>query len=496
MQRGVLPPDWAASPTRFSWRVFIALIIGAFFIANGGGNVALAAASGHHAVQLTNRASRLACNTVSQGRARCLANVSLASVPAPSPAASPAVSGYGPSQFHTAYQLPCKPNGPVASVCATPGSFGPQTIAIVDAGSYSSSGTLESAVQTYDSFYGLPACTAANGCLNVVNQSGATSPLPANVSSGWTEEIALDVESAHMVCQTCKIVLVEANDDFTNNLAAAEVTAASFQPVAISNSWGATTDETPFDNDFKSTGMAVVAATGDNSSTGNGASWPADIPQVVAAAGTTLQVNGDNTWASETVWSGSGGGCSITYTAPAWQTSRSDWASQGCGNGGKSFGDVSADANPSSGAAVVVGSSWFIIGGTSLASPLIASMYALGDDVPAGTSAVTLPYQNASANTLHDIISGNDCASLGQSSCTATAGFDTPTGLGSPKSLALFQAHQPEDINKDGHVNLLDFSSLASEYGQSGTSLGRQDINHDGQVNLLDFSLLAAKYGT
>jgi hypothetical protein len=53
-----------------------------------------------------------------------------------------------------------------------------------------------------------------------------------------------------------------------------------------------------------------------------------------------------------------------------------------------------------------------------------------------------------------------------------------------------------EDINQDGHVNLLDFSMLAAKFGQSGAGLGRADINADGTVNLLDFSSLAAKFGT
>jgi hypothetical protein len=52
-----------------------------------------------------------------------------------------------------------------------------------------------------------------------------------------------------------------------------------------------------------------------------------------------------------------------------------------------------------------------------------------------------------------------------------------------------------EDINQDGKVDLLDFSLLASKFGQTGSTIGRSDINGDGTVNLLDFSLLAAKFG-
>ncbi|TAH34067.1 hypothetical protein EYC59_03660 [Candidatus Saccharibacteria bacterium] len=55
-----------------------------------------------------------------------------------------------------------------------------------------------------------------------------------------------------------------------------------------------------------------------------------------------------------------------------------------------------------------------------------------------------------------------------------------------------------EDINQDGHVNLLDFSILASNFGKTGAAItnARADINGDGSVNLLDFSRLASKFGT
>lgn len=52
-----------------------------------------------------------------------------------------------------------------------------------------------------------------------------------------------------------------------------------------------------------------------------------------------------------------------------------------------------------------------------------------------------------------------------------------------------------EDINQDGHVDLLDFSLLASKFNQTGSGIGRSDINGDGTVNLLDFSRLASKFG-
>ncbi len=558
--------------------VAIAGVMGVF--ATGGGAVLAMGAT--HAERVAHYVTHQACPSVTINHARCFARVTTHG--AASPAVGADSSGfYGPVQFHTAYQLPCTPGGPVQAVCTTPSSYGPATVAIVDAGGYSSSsGTLQDDLQAYDSYYNLPACTAANGCLTVVNQSGATSPLPPNVSSGWSTEMAMDVQVAHLVCQTCKIVLVEANDDTIANIAAAEATAASYNPVAISNSWGSSTDTTAYDSYFKRKGVAVLAATGDAGTDTNGQSWPADIPEVVAVSGTTLQLNTNNTWASETLWSGSGGGCSVNYTAPSWQTSLPNWATSGCSNGGRAFGDIAADANPSTGAAVYINGAWYEVGGTSLATPLVAAMYALEGGMSSSVNAVGTLYKNYSSSVFHDITSGSDCTGSNQLNCTAGVGFDVPSGLGAPYGLGAFVAGPaapsgltasyvsqsqiklswtavstsngvasyqlyrngsliysgsstsyndtglkantsysyyatttdnsgnvsalsegvtagtflPADINEDGHVNLLDFSVLASKYGQSGSSLGRSDINHDGTVNLLDFSLLASAYGT
>jgi hypothetical protein len=66
----------------------------------------------------------------------------------------------------------------------------------------------------------------------------------------------------------------------------------------------------------------------------------------------------------------------------------------------------------------------------------------------------------------------------------------------SPPGITPPPTYLAEDINQDGHVNLLDFSLLAAKFGQSGTNLGRADINGDAYVNILDFSRLAAKFGT
>jgi len=76
--------------------------------------------------------------------------------------------------------------------------------------------TIASDLNTYDTQYGLPTCTTSNGCFTKVNQTGGTS-YPKN-NAGWALEISLDVETAHEICQTCKILLVEATSNSLSNL--------------------------------------------------------------------------------------------------------------------------------------------------------------------------------------------------------------------------------------------------------------------------------------
>ncbi len=329
--------------------------------------------------------------------------------------AAPPPSALGPTQFHTAYGLP--------TTAPTP-----QTIAIVDA--YDSP-TIESDLATYSAQYGLPSCTTANGCFRKVNQIGGTLYPPVN--SGWALEIALDVETAHQICQNCRILLVEASNASLANLGAAENEAVALGANVISNSWGApeysseTTDENRY---FNHPGVVITASTGDN---GYGVEFPSSSRYVTAVGGTTLALNADGTWKSETAWSGTGSGCSAFIVKPAWQTDAS------CAR--RTVADVSADADPNTGAAVYDSvpyqfqTGWFQVGGTSLAAPLIAAIYALTGNASSANYG-SAPYGNPSQ--LHDITSGSNGSCSGNYLCTAKVGFDGPTGLGTPNGLGAF----------------------------------------------------------
>jgi len=335
------------------------------------------------------------------------------------PLASTGPVGYGPTQFQTAYSLPS----------STAGSG--QTIGIVDA--YNDP-TAESDLATYSSTFGLPACTTASGCFKKVNQTGGTS-YPAS-NGGWALEISLDVQVAHAACPNCKLLLVEASSNSFANLLAAEDYATSHATV-VSNSWGGneSSSETGYDAHFNRS-VPITVSSGDS---GYGVEYPASSQYVTAVGGTTLKLASNDTRASETAWSGAGSGCSAYEPKPSWQHDT------GCAR--RTVADVSADADPNTGAAVYdstryctflffnCSTGWYQVGGTSLAAPLVASVYALAGN-SGSTTYGSFPY--AHAGSLNDVLSGSNGSCGGSYLCTAGSGYDGPTGLGTPNGTGGF----------------------------------------------------------
>lgn len=368
------------------------------------------------------------CGRAANGEAAC--NARVVTDGKGTPAASSALpAGYGPAKFLSAYQL----SGLAPASSARP------IIAIVDA--YDDP-NIAADLSTYSSTYGLPqlpACSAAINaskvaCFKKVNQTGATNRMPPS-DAGWALEISLDVEIAHAICQNCSILLVEAASPTYANLAAAENEAVSLGASVISNSYGGgeSSGETAYDSAFNHPGVAIVASAGDS---GYGVEYPAASRYVTAVGGTSLYLNSDGSYNSETAWSGTGSGCSAFETKPAWQ------ADSGCAH--RTVADVSADADPNTGAAVYDSvryygqRGWFQVGGTSLAAPIIAGTYALSGTIPAATVESSLPYANAASNSLNDVDSGSNGSCGGSYLCTSLVGYDGPTGLGSPKGSGAF----------------------------------------------------------
>jgi hypothetical protein len=403
--------------------------------------------------------SKAVCLAVRAGHARCLSLVVTNKAGKPLVSSPNAVSGYGPVQFQTAYGL--------AAAAAASTS---EVVAIVDA--YGDS-TAKSDLDTYSSNFGLPVmptCSGSSnaGCFRAVNETGGSS-LPSG--SSWQLEISLDLDTVHAVCPNCGILLVEATSTSFSDLLTAEDWATSHAN-AVSNSWGTTGPEpngTGYDSHFNRPGVAITVSSGDD---GYGVEYPAASQYVTAVGGTTLNLNGSNNRTSETVWSGAGSGCSAYEPKPSWQTDG------GCAK--RTVADVSADADPYTGAAVYDTGygGWVQVGGTSLASPLIASVYALAG--VGGTSDYPSSYPYAHTSSLYDVTSGSNGSCGGSYLCTGKVGFDGPTGLGTPIGTAAFASGR----GGGGGGSQPTVTSFIPMSGPVGTQVDVQGTNFTGATSV------------
>jgi hypothetical protein len=330
--------------------------------------------------------------------------------PGPNLTGSGVEGGYSPSDLASAYGIPSGGSG--------------QTVAIVDAYDDPSA---ESDLATYRSQYGLPACTTGNGCFRKINQTGGTA-YPAG-EPGWGVEISLDVDMVSAACPACHILLVEATDNHFANLDAAENQAVAQGATEVSNSWGSLQfpEETSLDPNFNHPGIPTTFSAGDH---GYEVEYPAAAPTVIAVGGTTLvRASNARGWA-ETAWGGTGSGCSSYESKPIWQHD------SGCTH--RTSTDTSAVADPETPLSIYDSYSragWILEGGTSAASPIVASIMALANQFTRSLTGGFGLYVNSLENgtgALDDVVSGSNGSCGGTYLCTAGTGYDGPTGLGSP----------------------------------------------------------------
>ncbi|WP_329533498.1 S53 family peptidase [Streptomyces sp. NBC_01450] len=378
-----------------------------------------------------------ACSTPAKGRMACKAlrvtggttafQKASAHADAVTPKAADAAtpSGYGPSNLQSAYGL--------TSAAASNGSG--ETIAIVDA--YNDPNA-EADLAKYRSYYGLSACTTANGCFKKVSQTGSTTSLPSS-DTGWSEEISLDVDMASAICPNCNILLVEATSATMANLGKAVNEAVTLGAKYVSNSYGgseSSSDSTYDTSYFNHPGVAITVSAGDS---GYGAEYPAASKYVTSVGGTALSTSSNSRGWTESVWEtssteGTGSGCSSYDAKPTWQTDT------GCSK--RTIADVSAVADPATGVSVYdsygVTAGWYTFGGTSASSPIIAGVYALGGTPSSGSYPASFPYASAGTSALNDVTSGSNGSCGSSYLCTAKSGYDGPTGWGTPEGVAAF----------------------------------------------------------
>jgi subtilase family serine protease len=303
-------------------------------------------------------------------------------------------------------------------------------VAIVDAYGYPN---LERDLGVYRGQFALGSCTRANGCLRVIDQNGGTNLPRAN--TGWAQEQALDVDAVSAACPDCKILVVQARSASFADLGTAVVTASKQAGVvAISNSYGGSdASDSSYGTYYNHPGIAVTASTGDNGY--QGGSYPASSSYVTAVGGSSLAAApGTARGWTESVWSGAGSGCS-SYNAAL-----PGAASFGTGCARRAMADVAAAADPGTGGLAVYyptsssASTWGQFGGTSEASPIIASVYALSGNTAGYANG--LPY--AKPGSLFDVTTGSNGTCPTTQWCNARAGWDGPTGLGTPNGVAAF----------------------------------------------------------
>ena len=354
-----------------------------------------------------------ACPAVAPPKTTCFAKVVVSGGPTGTRAAP---AGFGPADLVSAYGIPAGGSG--------------QVVGIVDA---FGNPNLEADLAVYRSTYGLPACTVASGCLRIVNQAGATSPLPAT-DAGWALEMALDVDMASAVCPACRILVVQADTSDLDDMGASVDTAVRLGADVVSNSYGTGVEfagQTAYESHYNHPGHPIVVSAGD---IGYSVSFPAASAHVTSVGGTTLTRSAAGAW-SETVWKGTGSGCSAYMAKPAWQNDPR------CPT--RMLNDVAAVADPHTGVAVYhtyETQGWQVVGGTSASAPIIASMYALtgaADRINDGS----VPWRRGTSAGFRDVTSGSNVPGPSSATCggdylcTGTAGYDGPTGWGTPVGL-------------------------------------------------------------
>ncbi|HZV78142.1 MAG TPA: hypothetical protein VFF60_00885 [Candidatus Binatus sp.] len=359
------------------------------------------------------------CGPAAPGGFRCYALVRTDLRPDANPHPS-SIKGYAPADLRDAYKL--------TSASASNGSG--QTVAIVDP---NDDPNAEADLGVYRAQFGLSACTTGNGCFRKLNQSGVQGSYP-KPSKSAAQEISLDLDMVSALCPNCHITLVEANSSSSNDLLAAEDTAAALGPNEISNSFGSGefSGANSLASHFNHPGIAITASSGDS---GFGVQFPADLQFVTAVGGTTLARSSSNArgW-TETAWIGAGSGCSAVIAKPSWQSFLA-----GCN--GRVVADVSVVADPTTGVAVYdtyPSGGWMVFGGTSVGSPIIASVYALAGNA-SSVNYGSFPYLNGSyATSLFDVLGGSNGSCSPAYLCTAGQGYDGPTGLGTPNGTGAF----------------------------------------------------------
>ncbi len=310
------------------------------------------------------------------------------------------------------------------------------TVVIVDYFYYTE---VENAFNQYNQDMGLPACTVGNGCFVPIDMSNGNRCVSCY---GWEVETMLDIEAVHAMAPNAKIVYIGGNPyDYGTN----EEHYAQMVGDVTSNSWTFNAAEAvvPIFESSLGQGPPALFASGDYGYFPSaGISYPCTSPKATCIGGTSLYLNNNLTRLAETAWAGSGGGCSGVFPMPAYQGNN---GSAVC-SPNRATPDISAIADPNTSFAVYIGGLYapyyYGVGGTSLATPILAGLIADIDTARVSFGKAKLTYSSFNNGVYSaayhnypyfyfDVTSGSNGYPAGYQ-------FDLVTGLGVPtgKNLA------------------------------------------------------------
>jgi len=339
----------------------------------------------------------------------------------------PAVTnGENPASIACIYGVVPLTNGCPKSSTLVP-TGGSKAIAVVEYGTYSN---VQNDLNLFSTQYGLPNVTIQQLC--------NPSPCVSNNGTGWDLEEALDVEYAHAMAPHAQIIVSSFVDDPIGDGAetAASTAVAAAGGGEVSNSWtynggenwcGSGDCELQYDQYFNVQTVVFFASAGDS---GLGPAYPSISPNVVSAGGTLVERDSNGNLTGENCWAGSGGGISQYEPIPNYQ-----FLVTGRVGTHRGTPDWAADASPNSGVNVYSSTycgGWCIVGGTSVASPVLAGITnAAGNFHPYTSSDLNttyLYYKNPGVYRyyFYDI-------TIGSNGSPAKVGWDECTGLGSPR---------------------------------------------------------------
>ena len=359
-----------------------------------------------------------------------------------------------------------------------------RTIVLVD--SYGSP-TIQDDLNTFDQQFGLPAPPS----FNIIQPDGPVPPFDPNDTAdnmaGWAEETSLDVEYSHAMAPGANILLVETPVAETEGTVGfPEIVRAENFVInhnlgdVISQSFGASEPTFPSPQSiFGLRGayfnalahrVTVLGSSGDAGPSDQNTdltdffpfrinSWPSSDPLVTSVGGTQLHLDAtgnritpDNVWndtfnpnvTSPPSPAASGGGRSAVFGQPFYQDGVSNIT-----HGSRGTPDVSMSAAVDGAALVFLGfpgipPGFYLIGGTSEASPLFSGVVAIADQAAHRRLGLLNPTLYALGDRgrsgISDVSGGNttvqftnkiqDPGTFTVKGFTAKRGYDLATGLG------------------------------------------------------------------